>query len=192
MSKNILDRQMATELLRYAVGTGILGVGMCFNKESPAALMNMHSARLFLTVREAREQWIYSGLEIPQVLRAGASVLASCSVLASGYSKTTKVLESVHLALHSACCIEEWISIRKAISKKSSSNPNIQIRDMHKQAIFKTATAIAELFSFAFGLWPIYLAVNIIKGIEFVYRTVSIEKDSYTMKVYELIKRRIS
>ncbi|KAI5190103.1 hypothetical protein NEMIN01_0888 [Nematocida minor] len=191
MLQNSSQRKQNTELLRYALCTGIVSIGMSFNKQSPAALMNMHSARIFLTLQEAKEQYAYSGMDALQAAKTASGVVASCSVLVLGYSRVSCALESVHLAVEAVRVIEQWIRVRKVMKRTAGNKPAKQLAEMHNKAVFCMACAVAEFASFTFRLWPVYLCVHAVKGVYFLHKLLSENPMFYINKLYETCRNAI-
>ncbi|KAI5163174.1 hypothetical protein NEAUS04_1401 [Nematocida ausubeli] len=170
----MLDKKqkLNTELLRYAVSTGIFGIGMSLNLQSPAAIMNMHSARIFLNIQEMREQWMYSGLDTQRAITTAGSIVSSAAILISGHSRVSRVAESTYLALEAVGKVQQWLRIRR-IARSSAPASTTQISEMYSKATFSTVIALVELFSYMFSIWPIYLLVAVLKGGHFLYRSLS-------------------
>ncbi|KAI5167664.1 hypothetical protein NEIRO03_0632 [Nematocida sp. AWRm78] len=162
--------KLSTEFLRYAVSTGVFGMGMSLGVQSPAALMNIHSARIFLTIQDVKEQWTYSGMDLPRALTSAGSVLSSSVILVSGYSRAARVTESAYLAMEAFCKLEQWVNIWKV--KRAQSAPSNQLMAIYSKASFSAVISVVELLSFMFSIWPVYFLANVLKGSHFIYTTL--------------------
>lgn len=191
MPQNRTDSKQTTELLRYAICTGIVSIGMSFNTYSPAALMNMHSARMILTVKEAKDKYAYSGMDIPQAISAASSLISSASILVSGYSKLSCFLESTHLCMNMVSFAERWFRIRRVLRSSQNKKASDELRRMDRKASFDLACAFIEFASFTFKVWPVYFSVNAVKGIYFVYCAISEDRTYSIGSLYSAFTKYI-
>ncbi|KAH9386194.1 uncharacterized protein NEMAJ01_1090 [Nematocida major] len=181
------EKRINTELVRYVVSTAAVSLGMSFGAYSPAALMNMHSSRLFMTAQETFEKWKYSGLDAVQTAASASSMLASCSVLLAGKTRVSNFLECTHLAVEAANRIEQCVRVWR-IFRRTPSERKKTILSMHRKAVACMAISLVELISFSLGVWPIYLAVNILKAAHFLLDAYDGSECFQARKVYDAIK----
>ncbi|KAI5188656.1 hypothetical protein NECID01_0269 [Nematocida sp. AWRm77] len=153
------ENVLTSEFARYTVSRLCAATGLAFGLGSHTALANMHSARIFLGLREAKDQWSVSKTDVSFLAAKGSGVLSSSLFLCYGMSPAFRMAESWHMLSQ---CTESALQFRR-IYQASQRSSGTEIKSMLVRAGVGLGCDIVETAAFMGGWWKVYLGISLIR-----------------------------
>ncbi|OAG29408.1 hypothetical protein NEDG_00541 [Nematocida displodere] len=151
-----------TEFVRYAVGRVSSAACLSLGLRSEGALSHMHSSRILLTAQEIAESWSSSGLDRMEVLTKTASIVSSTAAVCTGFSSFFRIAESLYLLLETAGSASTFLKVKRA---RETVPDGKEINRMYATSALVLGCNAVECFSFALGIWPVYLVAALCRGL---------------------------
>lgn len=149
------------ENLRYVLGRSIASGSFALGGRPLTALTHMHSARIYLTLKDIMHHGMPSG--IPRgirLLKRSVGISSSLSLLCFGITPGFRLLESCYLAASLLDSCYPLYGICLAIRTHGSTGV---LKKMLRKAALRSICDLVELVAFTLGSWYLFGALPLLR-----------------------------
>lgn len=163
------QKMLKTEFARYVISRALVAAEKVLGKDTSASLTHMHSARIFITLADAKKN--YFGHKIQDILSvkcaaSGLSLISSSLYILSGDKKVSRIAEGLYLSVHAAAFLRAYMSVRKSLKALNEQSRGQTQKNLQKMSLYTLSVCLVNILegvSLFFG-GPAYLGVSILRA----------------------------